>query len=241
MFISIITVTLNNSTGLRTTIDSVISQTYTNFEYIVVDGMSTDDTNSVLMQYASRINKVHVSRDDGIYEAMNRGLLLSGGEYLIFMNGGDIFVDRDVLERVSRAIRDTRPDIAYGGHIVAYPNEIMRARPPGCHRRLWQGSQFSHQAAIIRSELLRARPYDTRWRFASDFETFWTAFNSRKIFQKLDLPIAKVLAGGVSDTNRLAVIGEWQRIVEGGVLIDVYFTLLKFWVWGKLMLKRLIY
>ncbi len=98
MKLSIITINRNNAAGLRRTIESVVSQTYTDFEYIVIDGASTDESVDVIKEYADRITYWISEPDKGIYNAMNKGILKAKGEYLLFLNSGDWLVDEQKIQ-----------------------------------------------------------------------------------------------------------------------------------------------
>ena len=98
MKLSIITINLNNKNGLSETISSVIAQTFTDYEYIIIDGQSTDGSLEVIKQNANHINQWISENDHGIYNAMNKGLNLAKGEYCLFLNSGDSLYDSDVLQ-----------------------------------------------------------------------------------------------------------------------------------------------
>jgi glycosyltransferase involved in cell wall biosynthesis len=98
MKLSVITINYNNCDGLRKTIESVVSQTFTDFEYIIIDGGSTDGSVDVIKEYAGRIDYWVSERDRGCYHAMNKGVKVAQGEYVIFMNSGDSFYTNDVID-----------------------------------------------------------------------------------------------------------------------------------------------
>ena len=100
MKLSIITINLNNDTGLNKTIESVINQTLKNFEFIIIDGGSTDRSVELIKEYAGQINYYVSEPDKGIYNAMNKGIRQAQGEYCFFLNSGDYFVNESVLEKV---------------------------------------------------------------------------------------------------------------------------------------------
>ena len=102
MKLSIITINLNNKNGLSETISSVIAQTFTDYEYIIIDGQSTDGSLEVIKQNANHINQWISENDHGIYNAMNKGLNLAKGEYCLFLNSGDSLYDSDVLQVLYR-------------------------------------------------------------------------------------------------------------------------------------------
>ena len=104
MKLSVITINFNNRDGLRKTIESVVNQTFKDFEYIIIDGGSTDGSVDVIKEYADRIDYWVSEPDKGIYNAMNKGIDVAKGEYCIFMNSGDCFYVNDVYENVFREL-----------------------------------------------------------------------------------------------------------------------------------------
>lgn len=129
MKLSIITVNRNNTEGLRKTIESVVSQTYTDFEYIIIDGASTDGSVDIIKEYADRITYWVSEPDNGIYNAMNKGILKAKGEYLQFLNSGDWLTNNDVLKYVFDLRRDE--DVLYGDEFLFYNiNKIVRKAYP---------------------------------------------------------------------------------------------------------------
>ena len=105
MKLSVITINFNNRDGLRKTIESVVKQTYKDFEYIIIDGGSTDGSVDVIKEYADKIDYWVSEPDKGIYNAMNKGIDVAKGEYCIFMNSGDVFFSNDVYNEVYEDLR----------------------------------------------------------------------------------------------------------------------------------------
>ena len=110
--LSVITVVFNNVKDIERTMLSVLNQTYTNIEYIIIDGGSNDGTLELIDKYKDRITKIISEKDNGIYDAMNKGLTLATGEYVLFMNSGDEIYARDTVEKVFDSAPDA--DIYYG-------------------------------------------------------------------------------------------------------------------------------
>lgn len=104
MKISVITVNYNNKKGLEATINSVISQKYLDFEFIIVDGNSNDGSKDIIYKKRNYITKWISEPDSGIYNAMNKGVKMSTGDYLIFMNSGDEFYDTQVLDKIAKVL-----------------------------------------------------------------------------------------------------------------------------------------
>lgn len=171
MKISIITVNFNNKTGLQKTANSVKIQTYNDFEWIVVDGGSTDGSREIIFQNCSQINFWCSEPDNGIYNAMNKGVSHATGDYCIFMNSGDCFSAPNVLFNVSKVLGEH--DIICGDTIITnevgglmghqrHPDEItIEFLLTGC---------LCHQSCFIKTELLRQFPYDENYRIASDWK-----------------------------------------------------------------------
>ena len=170
---SIITVNFNNKNGLRKTIESVIHQTCQDFEYIVIDGGSTDGSTDVLKEYDAHINYWVSEPDGGIYQGMNKGIKKAQGEYLNFMNSGDCFYDDKRLELVCNTHFDA--DIIVGSDY--YYNSDTRQDftsnlPPRLSMySLYKGS-FPHQSSFFRRELFNNCLYDENLRMVSDWKFF---------------------------------------------------------------------
>ena len=170
---SIITITFNAATTLPATLCSVKEQTFTNYEYIVVDGASRDNT--VALVKASQLPVRMVSEPDkGLYDAMNKGLKMATGEYLIFLNAGDSFHAPDALQRVAEAIGDNRPGVVYGETAIvdADRNFLMMRRLQAPEKLTWRsfsnGMLVCHQAFIARRDI--APMYDLQYRYSADVD-----------------------------------------------------------------------
>ena len=170
---SIITITFNAATTLPATLRSVEEQTFTNYEYIVVDGASRDNT--VALVEASQLPVRMVSEPDkGLYDAMNKGLKMAAGEYLIFLNAGDSFHAPDTLQRVAEAIGNNRPGVVYGETAIvdANRNFLMMRRLQAPEKLSWrsfkQGMLVCHQAFIARRDI--APLYDLKYRYSADVD-----------------------------------------------------------------------
>ncbi len=172
MYLSIITINLNNAAGLEKTIQSVISQTNKEFEYIVIDGASTDGSVEIIKKYSSGINYWVSESDTGIYNAMNKGIQKAQGNYCLFLNSGDYLVSSTTLQDVFNEISNTAAaDIFYSDciksddSIYIYPdnitiNDIIKIG-------------ISHQNTLIkRSLFLEHSFYNEKLRIASDLEYF---------------------------------------------------------------------
>lgn len=217
---SVITINYNNKDGLRKTVESVINQTHNDYEYIIIDGGSTDGSVDVIEEYANRLTYWVSERDGGIYNAMNKGVARAHGDYCIFMNSGDSFYSNDVLSSLS----------AYNEDIIC--GKVLKAdevRASGHWRDtitlvdLMRGS-LPHQAMIIKRELLVNHPYDENYKIVSDWKfCIESLIFDNCSFLNIDTIIADYDTSGISTNSdgllpkeKEAIIRELlpQRIVD---------------------------
>ena len=168
MKLSIITVNYNNAAGLRATLQSVAEQTCRAFEYVVVDGGSTDGSVDAIRENESRISKWVSEPDGGIYEAMNKGVSMASGDYVLFLNSADRLAGAQVLDSILPRLEDK--DFYVGGverqergGVLVFPPKTLRAS-------YLMMNYLPHQATFIRRQLLLDRPYRTQYRIAADWE-----------------------------------------------------------------------
>ena len=187
MKLSIITINLNDRNGLKRTIESVVSQTFADFEYIVIDGDSTDGSAEVIKEYSEKISYWTSEPDKGIYNAMNKGIVQAKGDYCLFLNSGDALYRKTVLEEVFN--QNFSEDIVIGNLMNYYPEKgIEKKRRP--HRRAKDGEKqtlfdfftefIPHQATFIRRKLFEQYGlYDEQYKIISD----WAFFLKTIIFE----------------------------------------------------------
>ena len=188
MKLSIITINYNNAEGLRKTIASVASQTYADIEHIIVDGGSTDGSVEVIREYeqslASRLSPLASNLkwlsepDSGIYNAMNKGIKMANGEYLLFLNSGDYLVDANTLKNVFEDANDV--DIIYGDRINVWKDGLERNRdsfPDHITGYFLYRGMISHQASFIKSDLfVKYGLYREDLKYGADWEFFLRTF-----------------------------------------------------------------
>lgn len=170
---SIITVNYNNKDGLRKTIESVIHQTYRDFEYIVIDGGSTDGSADVLKEYDEKIDYWVSEPDKGIYNAMNKGIAQAHGEYLNFMNSGDCFYDETVLENLSA--KNLSTDIIVGRD-YHFDNSTQQGfatiLPSRVSMLTFVHNTLPHQSTFFKKALFNNTPYDESLRLVADVKFY---------------------------------------------------------------------
>lgn len=202
--ISIITINYNNREGLRRTIESVVNQICRDFEYIIIDGGSTDGSVDVIKQYADQIDYWVSEPDKGIYNAMNKGVAVAKGEYCLFMNSGDAFYTNDVIKLVYKKT-DFRSDIIAGD--VVRCGELQR-HPERISGIFMVKSALCHQASFIRTETLRRLPYDESLKIVSDWKhMFQILVVANGTYQHMNVVICEYDTTGFSTIN-------WQVLAD---------------------------
>lgn len=201
MKLSIITVNLNNREGLHKTIDSVVSQTFKDFEWIVIDGGSTDGSKELIGQYTDHFAYWVSEPDNGIYNAMNKGIKQSQGDYLLFLNSGDWLCKEDSLESIWDTENLPDADIIY----CTYGDGISWAIPHRLTLDYFLDSSLFHQSTFIRRKLLEETPYDENLRIVSDWKFFLDQIVLRNVsYHAVDLQLCHNQIGGISwDEKRL--------------------------------------
>lgn len=206
--LSIITINYNNKDGLLKTLESVAGQTDTSFEYVLVDGGSTDGSKEVIERHHSLFSRAVCEPDSGIYNAMNKGVRMSTGEYLLFLNSGDSLADKNVVKRINGA--EIVSDIATG--ITCFYDNDRYWMPPAYEPTIsfFLKKSLSHQATLIRRTLLLAIPYDEKKRIVSDWKFCIEALVLKNCtFQALDTVISRYDVHGISATP--AYFGQGAR------------------------------
>ncbi|QHS54482.1 glycosyltransferase [Mucilaginibacter sp. 14171R-50] len=198
--LSVITIVYNNARDIERTMLSVLNQTYSGIEYIVIDGASTDGTLDIVKRHENRIATLVSEKDKGIYDAMNKGLALATGDYVIFMNSGDEFYASDTVAKVFATAPDA--DIYYGEtEMVNDARESLGRRrhnvpPKFTWRSFKYGMSVSHQGIYIKRSLVES--YDPRYKLSADIDWIIRAAKKASKIVRVDGYVAKYLVGGMS-------------------------------------------
>jgi len=183
--ISIITINYNNAIGLEKTIKSVVSQTHKDFEYIIIDGNSTDRSKEIISKYKDNITSAISEPDSGVYNAMNKGIKTSKGDYLLFLNSGDILENNDVLKNVNKELKSGL-DIYYGNLIFENNNsKRLEIYPNKLSFRFFCEKSLPHPASFIKRELFDSISYyNENLKIVSDWEFFMIAICKYNVSHK---------------------------------------------------------
>jgi len=235
--ITVVTVVYNGLNTIEKTIQSVLEQAYP-VEYIIVDGGSSDGTVKIIRQYEKHLSTWISEKDEGIYDAMNKGTEMATGKWICFLNSGDVFVDKYVTQKVAEAIKsNNEPDILYGDILVEKPDGCLKERiakePCNFHRMY-----FCHQASFAKRTALKSFPFDVKHKLSGDLKFFKECYSNHCRFVHLKMPLVVYDTNGLSNTNReiglrdnIAVIKAIDKGIQKYVfLIRLYFVI----YWRKL-------
>lgn len=208
---SVITINYNNKDGLSKTIQSVINQKYNDYEYIIIDGGSTDGSIDIIKEHVYGITYWISEKDNGIYNAMNKGILVAKGDYCIFMNSGDCFHSPNVLEMISQYSEDvingkvSRDD-------YPYPNGFFKDTITmiDLYRR-----SLEHQSSFIRRTLFENCPYDENLKIVADWKFFIQQIILNNCsFRNTDIIVADYDISGISSNNLNLDKSERQKVLK---------------------------
>jgi glycosyltransferase involved in cell wall biosynthesis len=239
--LSVITVVYNNVDHVERTLLSVLNQTYPHIEYIVIDGASTDGTLQVIEKYKDRIAKLISEPDKGIYDAMNKGLAVATGDYVLFMNSGDEIYDPETVANIFASADNA--DIYYGETEMLNDKgeSLGQRRHKAPNKFTWRsfkyGMSISHQAIYIKRSLVEQ--YDPQYQLSADIDWIIRAAKKAKTIVNVNQYVAKYLVGGMSKAKHRQSLQERFDIMKRyyGLLPTVFnhfiITFNLGWYWLK--------
>lgn len=214
--ISIVTVCYNAQDVIRSTMDSVLAQTYPHIEYVLKDGGSTDNTSKIVRQYLEKFEEKGIDNillegsDQGIYDAMNIAIDACTGEWILFLNAGDTFYNQYVLEEIFTGF-SYKATVLYGNLIVGLSfgrTFITKAN----HNDLLDYISVQHQASFIKTSVLKEFKYDTSYEICADYELFVKLLYNKYEFKYINKIISEFKMGGASSKHFDLVDNERNRI-----------------------------
>jgi glycosyltransferase involved in cell wall biosynthesis len=203
--VTVVTIVYNDAANILRTLNSVFEQSSRDYEFLVIDGCSSDGTGELLRALTDKIDKLYIEPDDGIYDAMEKAVDRAAGDWIIFMNSGDVFDDTDVIARFLAA--EPEADLAYGAVYYWGPagDHFRPTRPLG---ELWKGMVFSHQALFTRREVLREFGFNRALGIASDYALIVRCERAGLKFYDIGFVVAHCQGGGKSDVSFYRSISE---------------------------------
>lgn len=220
--ISIITVAYNSGNTIEDTIKSVLSQTYDNYEHIIVDGGSTDNTLEIIKQYEKKYDgklKYVSEKDNGIYDAMNKGIKMSTGDVIGLLNSDDVYNNNKVLEKISLIILNNKCDGIYGD-LTYYDSDLKIPKRKWItgEGRIKSGWMMAHPTMYLKRKIYdKVGLYNTKYKIDADYD-FIIRVTKNKIFNLIYIKenLIKMRLGGASSNG---LNGYWKNIGEANVVL----------------------
>lgn len=201
--ISIITVVRNGEKHIEHTIQSIIEQSYTSIEYIIIDGNSTDNTVNIIKKYNEKITYWVSEEDEGIYDAMNKGVKSSSGDWLLFINSDDFLINNTVIEEAASYLKNSKSLIVYGNAVIIYnlESESIQGAEWNILKYKFRNIRMnlSHQATFHSRKLFINQLFDTSFKIAGDYNLLLSYLKDHDA-DYIPLTIAKRRAIGISAT-----------------------------------------
>ena len=213
--ITVVTVCYNAQTSIEETIKSVLSQTYANIEYWIIDGGSTDNTLSIIQKYEKMLHYI-CEPDSGIFDAMNKGINKATGDWIVFMNAGDVFVDEDTVQKVYSQEYALETGVIHG--LMYWGNtqhaNLLRMIPFYSSKKKLRGMGMSHQAIFTRTALAKKYLFDLSFKVAADYDMMMRIYKDGWNFCSVDTPIVVYDVTGYSARNAMLQLREVSRICQ---------------------------
>lgn len=236
--ISIITVVYNSDDTLEQTILSVINQNMDYLEYIIIDGGSTDQSIQIIKKYQNYITTWISEPDNGIYDAMNKGVSKAKGKYLMFLNSGDYLTEifkKSFFDGSLRKLLDKELyDVLYGDVILELNENILKYKKANNLAFLYFKIPFCHQSTLVLKTIFSRYKFDIGYKYGADFKLFRQLyFNSNK-FKYVNIPFARYNLSGISSNNPISLLKDYKGIINEdrfNILnfLGVMLTITKIW------------
>jgi glycosyltransferase involved in cell wall biosynthesis len=214
--ISIITVVFNSEKFIERTLQSVFSQTYRNIEYIIIDGGSKDKTLEIIQHYSNKVAILISEPDKGLYDAMNKGLFKATGDYVCFLNSGDILYSSNTLEDIFGKL-DYLPDVVYGETTIIDTdgNELGLRRLKAPEQLTWEsfkdGMLVCHQSVYVKRSI--AEPYNLKYKISADYEWVLKALKKATTIYNSRLIHTRFMDGGINKKNIRRGLTERMKVM----------------------------
>lgn len=212
--ISIITVSYNTVKTIEQTINSVVNQTYSNIEYIIIDGGSTDGTVDIIKKYEDKIIYWVSEPDKGIYDAMNKGIDVSSGDYIYFLGADDCLVDVDVIRAISSFLNEESDLLSAPVWIVDEKSRLEILSQRSINKGdLLRGKMIPHQGVFVKGKIMRQYKFDCRYKIAADYDFIMKCLKNDKKILYIEKPVAYFSMSGMSSNNEKLREYEYRKII----------------------------
>lgn len=216
MKLSIITINYNNCEGLKKTIESVLCQTWHDFEWVIIDGGSTDGSRDMISDIGSSLAYWCSEPDDGIYNALNKGVAHCHGEYICCLNSGDAFYDKNVLKTVFASCYEV--DVLYGDALFVFPeHEEIKTYPKTITLSWLYHDTINHQASFVKRELMERFSFDESYKIMADRKLWLQIILSGGTFRHLPMLLVRYDHTGISALDGEQWLSELRKVQQDGV------------------------
>lgn len=235
---TVVTVHYNQLPLLKPTVENVLEQEGFGeiIEYIIVDAISNDGTIQYLHNLPAKNNiQLIIERDKGIYDAMNKAILSAIGDYIIFLNAGDTFIEENTLKQIKSVIKDD--DIYFGDTKILFSNfeALAKTKPL---TKFWKSLPFIHQSVLLKTSIAKENLFDLNYKYCADYNQLSSLYKLKYNFVNLNRVITQITAGGASDKYRTAATKEVYKISKANFELGIFKRLYFFFkiLRGKLAL-----
>jgi glycosyltransferase involved in cell wall biosynthesis len=239
--ISIITVCRNSEKTIRRTIESVLNQSYQNFEYIIIDGKSTDKTLEIISEFIQLFpGKIQLvsERDQGIYDAMNKGILIASGELIGLINSDDWY-EKNTLETIASHYRDNGSKVVFYGLMRIFRKELLQCIQSHSHNFLNEG-MINHPTCFVPKSVYETYGlFSLKYKYSSDYEFMLRLWKNKVEFVHIEIILSNMEQGGVSFDNLKALKETFAILRYYNILPYKEFLVRMFEVYVKLLYKSL--
>lgn len=217
--LTIITVCYNAENCIKKTFDSLLNQTFSDYEYLIIDGASKDKTLLIIEEYKPLFVKKGVKLrvisepDKGIYDAMNKGIKYATGEWIEFFNAGTDYTDEDVLSKVMNVLNETNAEIVHGDFIrIPFGGRVNRYVDTSDASALKKNMNLSHESCFFNRLMHKKYPYNTRISIVADYNSVLKMYLDERSFYHLPFTIVNFYEDGFSSQNRIKTIKQAMKV-----------------------------
>lgn len=244
--ITIVTVSYNAENIIEDTIKSIVEQNYHNLEYIIIDGNSVDNTVKLIRKYENVITCWKSEADNGIYDAMNKGIELATGDWISFMNCGDRFVNNTVLSDIFYGQIDEEISVIYGDTILRFDSSYLLKKANSFNNVF---PLLCHQSSFTRTNLLKKYSFNLDYKITADIDFFFKIFKMGYKFHYIPIRISVYnISEGLSTNNSLLLYNEYSRIFSSSMryniikssFVSILNKILPFYIYRKIRLALLL-
>lgn len=241
--VTVITVCYNCEHEIEKTIESVVNQSYSNIEYLIQDGLSTDDTLDIIERYKDNISKINSEKDSGVFDAMNKAIQYATGDWIVFMNAGDKFHDEETLSKVfNHNTFDLNVGVVFGDVYFVRKKGLQCIKSnPFYNQDGIRDMGICHQSLFVRTNLAKQVKFDLSYKYAADYNMVMNIYKLGFKFEYIPIGIADYDLTGISTNNKISQYKEVAKICDITSGKEYYVKLMSIYIRvGKSIIKRIL-